>query len=126
MFKFQVYDSTDGLRKLLKKLSDSEMDAILAKYGQIGVDALAGSTPKDTGRTSSSWSYEINNRRGGQSIEWHNAHVNDGVNIAVIIQYGHGTGTGGYVTGVDYINPAMRPVFEQIKNDILKEVMGYG
>lgn len=122
MFAFEVYDSTQGLRKMLKKLSKSDLSSVLDKYGRIGADALAQNTPKDTGRTASSWSYEINNTKGGQSIEWFNSHVNDGVNIAVIIQYGHGTGTGGYVRGVDYINPAMAPVFEQIKNDILKEV----
>lgn len=122
MFSFRVSDSTDGLRKMLDKLSKGDMTEVLEKYGQIGADALANSTPKDTGRTSSSWTYAIENSSRGLTIEWYNSHINDGVNIAVIIQYGHGTGTGGYVRGIDYINPAMRPVFEQIKSDILKEV----
>ena len=126
MFVFEVYDSTQGLRKMLKKLSKGDVSSILDKYGRIGAQELAQHTPKDTGRTASSWTYSINNTKDGQSIEWYNSHINDGVNIAVIIQYGHGTGTGGYVRGIDYLNPAMRPVFEQIKNDILKEVIGHG
>lgn len=124
MFSFEVHDSTKGLRKMLKKLSKGDVTSILEKYGQLGADELAQNTPKDTGQTASSWTFEVSNTNNGQTIEWYNSHVNDGVNIAVIIQYGHGTGTGGYVRGTDYINPAMRPVFEQIKNDILKEVIG--
>lgn len=122
MFAFEVHDSTQGLRKMLQKLSKGDVTSVLEKYGRVGAEALAQNTPKDTGRTASSWTFEVSNTKNGQSIEWFNSHINDGVNIAVIIQYGHGTGTGGYVRGIDYINPAMRPVFEQIKSDILKEV----
>lgn len=126
MVSFRVFDRTDGLRRMLKKLSTEDFDLLLDKYGKIGVSALAEHTPKDTGRTASSWSYVAKGGKGNATIEWYNSHINQGVNIAVIIQYGHGTGTGGYVRGVDYINPALKPVFEQIKNDILKEVMNYG
>lgn len=95
---------------------------ILQKYGQAGVEALAASTPKDTGETASSWSYEIVQTRNGYSIFWNNSNVNQGVNIALILQYGHGTGTGGYVRGIDYINPAIRPIFDEIANAAWKEV----
>ena len=95
---------------------------ILRKYGQAGVEALAAATPKDTGETAASWSYEIVQTRNGYSIFWTNSNVNQGVNIALILQYGHGTGTGGYVRGIDYINPAIRPVFDEIANAAWKEV----
>ena len=95
---------------------------VLRKYGQAGVEALAAATPKDTGETAASWSYEIVQTRNGYSIFWNNSNVNRGVNIALILQYGHGTGTGGYVRGIDYINPAIRPVFDEIANAAWKEV----
>lgn len=95
---------------------------ILRRYGQKGVDALSADTPKDTGETASLWSYEVVRTGAGYSLFWNNASINDGVNIAVILQYGHGTGTGGYVRGVDYINPAIRPIFDQIAEEAWKEV----
>lgn len=95
----------------------------LRKYGDIGVKALQANTPKKTGTTSSSWYYTISENRDGFTIEWKNRNINKGVPIAVILQYGHGTGTGGYVRGVDYINPAMKPVFQQIADDAWKEVI---
>ena len=90
------------------------------------MNALAAATPKDTGKTAGSWSHEIVPTNQGYTIQFLNSHVNKGVNIAIIIQTGHGTGTGGYVQGVDYINPATRKVFEQIKDDILREVIQRG
>ena len=95
---------------------------ILDKYGQMGVDALASATPKDTGETAASWSYEIERSSGTTTISWLNSNENKGVVIAIILQYGHGTGTGGYVRGRDYINPAMRPVFDKIAEEAWKEV----
>ena len=94
----------------------------LNKYGRIGVEALRSATPKDSGETANSWSYEIVRKDGETKIVWTNNHINNGVNIAVILQYGHGTGTGGYVEGIDYINPAMKPVFQEIIDNALKEV----
>lgn len=79
-------------------------------------------TPKDTGETASSWYYQIKEDKTSTTIEWLNRHVEDGVPIAVILQYGHGTNGGGYVEGIDYINPAMRPLFEEIANSVWKEV----
>lgn len=101
-------------RKFLKRCSDLDLDDVLNLYGQEGADALAKATPKDTGKTEASWSYEVTKGRESIVITWKNSNIVDGVPIAVILQYGHGTRNGGYVEGVDYINPAMRPVFERI------------
>ena len=95
---------------------------ILDKYGQMGVDALAAATPKDTGLTAASWTYEIEHNGSNTSISWLNTNVNNNVIIAVILQYGHGTGTGGYVQGRDYINPAMQPIIDKIAEEAWKEV----
>ena len=96
---------------------------ILVTYAQAGVKALASATPIESGATASAWGYEIVQTQDGYSIYWTNTNINQGVNIAVILQYGHGTGTGGYVEGIDYINPALRPIFEQLANAAWKEVM---
>ena len=92
------------------------------KYGEMGVKALASATPKDTGLTSESWTYVIEHRFGKTSIVWSNTNVNDGANIAILIQYGHGLKNGGYVQGRDFINPAIQPVFDKIADDAWKEV----
>lgn len=94
----------------------------LDAYGREGVQALKEATPKDTGKTANSWDYHIENQNGRASIVWTNSNVNKGVPIAVIIQYGHGTRSGRFVQGIDYINPAMRPVFESIADRVWKEV----
>lgn len=101
-------------RKFLKRCSDLDLDDVLNLYGQEGVDALAKATPKDTGKTAASWSCTVTKGKEGITITWRNSNIVDGVPIAVILQYGHGTRNGGYVEGVDYINPAMRPIFERI------------
>lgn len=106
----------------IKRIQQLHIEEILRKYGEIGVQALMSATPVDSGLTASSWGYEIEKNGDIWSIHWTNSNINDGVNIAVILQYGHGTGTGGYVSGQDYINPAMSPIFEQIANDAWKEV----
>lgn len=95
---------------------------VLEKYGKAGVDALASSTPVDSGTTAGSWYYEIKRQNGNAIIEFCNSHVNKGVNIAIILQYGHGTGTGGWVQGRDYINPAIQPIFDKIAEDAWREV----
>lgn len=96
----------------------------LDHYGLLGVQALQVVTPRDTGKTAESWSYEIVEEDGRLAIYWKNTNVNDGVNIAVILQYGHGTRTGGFVEGIDYINPALRPIFTKMANEVWKEVIG--
>lgn len=93
---------------------------ILDKYGRAGVAALASATPKDTGLTASSWKYEIVNRNGVAKIIFSNSNIQDGVPVAIILQYGHATKSGGWVQGRDYINPAIRPIFDEI----VKEAWG--
>lgn len=110
------------MEKFLQRADNDYFFRNLDKYGKMGVSALASATPKRTGKTASSWRYEIDKTGGKISISWLNDNVNDGINIAVIIQYGHGTGTGAYVKGVDYINPALKSIFESIAEDIWKEV----
>jgi hypothetical protein len=100
----------------------SNLEQVLSKYGQMGVSALASATPTDTGLTASSWYYEIEHQNGDVSLSFKNSNINKGVNIAVILQYGHGTGTGGWVAGRDYINPAIQPVFDKIAEDAWREV----
>lgn len=92
------------------------------KYGEVGVEALRQNTPKDSGKTADSWYYKVSEEKGRITITWLNRNINDGVPIAIILQYGHGTGTGGYVKGIDYINPAMKSVFDQIAEDAWREV----
>ena len=96
--------------------------SILKKYGDEGVAALREMTTKDTGETASRWSYEITEKGETITLAFTNDAQNDGVPIAILIQYGHGTGTGGYVQPNDYINPAMKPIFQRIANDAWKEV----
>ena len=108
--------------KFLNRLQNKEYLNILAQYGKRGVDALRAATPQDTGKTADSWYYEIKQDRNVATISWCNRNVNDGVVIAAIIQYGHGTGTGGYVQGIDYINPALKPIFDDLANECWKEV----
>lgn len=95
---------------------------ILERYGRKGVEALAEATPKDTGKTAESWDYRVEATDSGYRIVWTNSNINDGVMIAMLLQYGHGTGTGGWVEGVDYINPAIRGIFEQMADEAWKEV----
>lgn len=109
--------------KFLKKSFGKDYRGILEKYGKIGVDALSASTPVDSGLTASSWYYEIIQNGSSLSVVWKNTNVVKGVNIAVILQYGHATRNGGYVEGLDYINPALRPIFEDLANAAWKEVI---
>lgn len=106
----------------LNKLRRTDFLSKLDEFGKRGVSALAEATPTDTGATAMSWSYEIHRSADGVSIVWTNSNMADGVPIAVLLQYGHGTGTGGYVEGRDYINPAIRPVFDEIANQAMEEV----
>lgn len=101
--------------KFLEKLQDEDYLKVLDELGQRGVDALAAATPRDSGKTATSWSYEIEKGRGTTRIVWTNSNLGSGwFPIAIELQYGHGTGTGGFVQGRDYINPAIRPVFDNI------------
>lgn len=109
-------------RKFLKRCSNLQLDDLLDQYGKEGVEALARATPKNTGKTAASWNYAVHKSDGRITITWSNSNIVDGVPIAVILQYGHGTRNGGYVEGVDYINPAMRPIFKRIAQRAWGEV----
>lgn len=119
--KFRHGDFSKTTR-YLKNVSKALQNANFEKYGRAGVEALRNATPKDTGLTSQSWDYVIEKSSDYVTIRWSNSNVNNGVNIAVILQYGHGTKNGGYVRGIDYINPAMRPIFEQLAKAAWEEV----
>jgi len=108
--------------RFLERASLVKLFRVLDKYGVMGVEALSAATPIDTGKTADSWTYEIEKVDGHYSIVWNNSNINNHVNIALILQYGHGTGTGGYVKGIDYINPALKPVFDKIAEEVWKEV----
>jgi hypothetical protein len=105
-----------------KKLKNANILRILERYGQDGVAALASATPIDTGKTAASWYYETEVTKDSATIKWCNSNINEGVPIAIILQLGHGTGTGGWVEGTDYINPALKPVFEAMANKAWEEV----
>lgn len=122
MIRFKHRGDFANTEKLFAKAGKMDVTQLLTRYGSEGVAALAAATPTETGATANAWGYEIVARNGKISIFWTNANVNDGVNIAVILQYGHGTRNGGYVQGVDYINPAIVPIFEQIAQEAWKEV----
>lgn len=110
------------LERFLNKMVKGDIFTRLDEYARRGVEALASATPVDSGKTASSWAYEIHRSNGSYEIVWTNDNVNKGVNIAIILQYGHGTRNGGYVVGRDYINPAMRPVFDKLAERAWKEV----
>lgn len=113
------FDKTFAFLKRNRKLNSRDFD----KFGQAGVEALRQATPKDSGLTADSWYYEIVESDGRLAIQWLNSNVVDGwCNVAIILQYGHGTGTGGYVEGRDYINPALRPIFDKIAKRAWEEV----
>lgn len=121
-FKIVTTGSFDKTDRFLAFLKGMRLKDLLEQYGQRGVEALAAATPERTGLTAMSWDFEVTGSGNNFKIIWTNSHVNEGVPIAILIQYGHGTGTGGYVQGRDYINPAIRPVFDAIANDIWKAV----
>lgn len=108
--------------KFLERTLKGDYLKNLDKFGREGVAALALATPVDTGKTAESWDYRIEKTNFGTKIIWTNSNVNNGVNIAIILQYGHGTNHGGYVQGRDYINPAIRPIFDKIADNAWKEV----
>lgn len=110
----------------LSKISKGDLYRSLDQYGRMGVTALAKATPKETGETGGSWSYKVSHTRGQHTIEWHNTNIVNGTSIAIILQYGHGTGTGGWVEGRDYINPAIQPIFDKISEEIWKKVIANG
>lgn len=122
MISFRNKGDFAKTEKFLKKSFGRNYRSVLEKYAKQGVAALVSATPIETGETASSWDYEIIQNESSISIVWNNSHVEKGVNIAVILQYGHGTRHGGWVEGVDYINPALRPIFDAMADAAWKEV----
>lgn len=110
--------------EMLKRSGNWSSKIDLDKYGSKGVAALKEATPKDTGLTANSWSYNITRSKNSVTISFENSNINDGVPIAIILQYGHGTRNGGWVEGYDYINPAVRPIFDELAKAAWKEVKG--
>lgn len=122
MISFRQKGDFSNLSKFLERAKEVVHIGDLDRYGRAGVDALASATPVDSGLTASSWYYEIERKNGSVTISFRNSNIQNGVPIAIILQYGHGTGTGGWVEGRDYINPAIQPIFDQIVNDAWEEV----
>lgn len=114
--------SYSNIDKFLKFISQEKYLRSIYKYTKKGVEALSNATPVDSGKTASSWNSEVIIGTNSINIYWNNDNINKGVNIAVILQYGHGTRNGGYVQGRDYINPAIRPVFDKMAEELWKEV----
>jgi hypothetical protein len=108
--------------KFLQTLQSGKIFASLSKFAKEGVDALSSATPIDTGLLASSWGYYIIDTPEERGIVWTNTNVENGIPVAILVQYGHGTASGGFVQGIDYINPAIRPIFDKIANQIWEEV----
>lgn len=121
-FVLKTKGNFKNVERFFNRSKNLNLNAKLNQYGVVGAAALASMTPMESGKTASSWSYEIHGSGSGLELVWTNSNTNKGYNIAVLIQYGHGTGTGGYVQGRDYINPAIQPVFDAIAKDIWNEV----
>jgi len=122
MISFRQRGDFSKLTSFLEKAKNKVRLGDLDRYGREGVSALASATPVDTGQTANSWTYKIVQNNGSVSIEYHNTNIQNGVPIAIILQYGHGTRNGGWVQGRDYINPAIQPIFDKLANDAWREV----
>ena len=122
MISFRQKGDFSKLTKYLERAKEVVKLGDLNKYGREGVAALSSATPVDSGKTASSWAYKIERKNGSVVISFHNSNIQNGVPIAIILQYDHGTRNGGWVQGRDYINPAIQPIFDKIANDAWKEV----
>ena len=120
-----IYTKVSGsnnVDKFLRNVAKLDIMGILSKFGQEGVSALAAATPKESGLAASSWGFDVSNKRGLYTITWTNTDVENGFPVVIMLQYGHGTGTGGYVRGIDFINPAIKPTFDHIENEVWRAV----
>lgn len=122
MISFKQSGDFSKTINFLTKSNTNAITNILEQFGKEGVTALSQNTPVDSGLTANSWNYRINSSRGSATISWYNSNVVEGVSIAVILQYGHGTQNGGWIEGRDYINPAIKPIFDKIANKAWEEV----
>lgn len=121
-FSFRSYGSTKNIEHFLASMSRLNGRSLLEKYAQAGVAALASATPVDSGVAANSWGYRIESGRGYTSIVWTNNDIENGFPVVIALQYGHGTGTGGYVQGQDFINPAIQPVMDHIADEVWRVV----
>ena len=121
MIRVKTSGNFNNVQQYLNKAKDKDFNTLMDRYGKIGVDRLSAATPTDTGQTASLWRYEVERGKTHAKLIFHNDNVNHGVNIAIILQYGHGTGTGGWVEGRDYINPAIQPLFDELAENVWKE-----
>jgi hypothetical protein len=122
MIEFKVDGDFKNIEAFLKRMSKLDIQAIMNKSGNTGVIALARATPVETGLAASSWKYEVSSSGGKHTISWLNGDVENGFHVVIALQYGYGTGTGGYIQGRDFINPAIRPIFDKIADDVWKAV----
>lgn len=122
MFSFQQAGDFKKTEAALKKMANGDIFSVMNRLGATGVAALSGATPVDSGATASSWSFKAGKVGGGYEIIWTNSNMAGGAPVAILLQYGHGTGTGGYVSGRDYINPAIRPTFDKIADEVWRAV----
>jgi len=122
MIEFESTGSFKNTEAFLKAMSNHQILRVLEQYGRQGVAALASATPTESGATAHSWSYEVGKYGGAYKITWLNSNTVNRKPIAILLQYGHGTGTGGYVQGRDYINPAIKPIFDKIAESVWKAV----
>lgn len=122
MISFRHYGDFSKLTNYLEKVKGGLRISTIDRFGRAGVAALSSATPVDSGLTATSWYYEVTRTNGSVTISFKNSNIQNGVPIAIILQYGHGTGTGGWVEGRDYINPAIRPIFDQLAKDAWEEV----
>ena len=122
MITFRQKGDFSKVTRFLERAKESVKLGVLDKYGRAGVEALSSATPVDTGFTAASWYYKIENKNGVAKLNFYNSNIQNGVPIAIILQYGHGTQNGGWVQGRDYINPAIQPIFDSLADDAWKEV----
>lgn len=122
MISVKTSGNTNRIEKFLQAMKYRKYLSRLDEFGAMGVEALSNSTPRKTGETAASWSYEIQEDSSGVTIHWTNSKTNQGLHIVLLLQYGHGTNHGGYVRGLDYINPALRPIFDKIAEEAWLEV----
>lgn len=123
MISFRQKGDFKNLTKFLERSKENFHIGIMDRYGKEGVAALMSSTPQESGETANSWYYKVENKKGKITLTFYNSNIQDGIPIAIILQYGHGTGTGGWVQGRDYINPAVQPIFDKIAEQAWKEVI---
>ena len=126
MIKVKTSGNFSSMQKFLKRANLMRVEKILNRYGRYGCQRLAAATPVDSGKTAASWTYEVVQKDGSYDLVFLNTNTNKYVNIAIILQTGHATGTGGYVKGQDYINPVLKPIFDALADQVWKEVTGYG